>query len=159
MMQQPEEGVMAVGKAEQEIVAAESEKRADQIDHTSVDPSIKPQETTSKTTLSIDEDAAFAHLPEHEKEILKRQLDAPKVKISFFGLYRYASKLDLLIIAISALCAIAAGAAMPLFTVGPMALQQCGEHSLIFKLDPLWFFDIGISRHRTENNILRQFRP
>lgn len=146
-MQQPEEGIIAVGKIEEEIVAAETEKRVDPIDHTSADHFIKPQETTSKTTLSIDEDAAFAHLPEHEKEILKRQLDAPKVKISFFGLYRYASKLDLFIIAISALCAIVAGAAMPLFTVGPTTLQQCGEHSLMFKLDPLWFFGIGISRH------------
>lgn len=154
MMQQPEEGIIAVDKAEEEIVAAQTEKRADQIGATSVDHSSKPQETTSKSTLSIDEDAAFAHLPEHEKEILKRQLDAPKVNISFFGLYRYASKLDLFIIAISALCAIVAGAAMPLFTVGPTTLQQWGEHSLISKLDPLWFLGIGISRYRTENNIL-----
>lgn len=66
---------------------------------------------------TTDADAAFAHLPEHEKQILKKQLDAPTVRINFLGLYRYASKMDLLIIFISAICAIAGGAALPLFTV------------------------------------------
>jgi ATP-binding cassette subfamily B (MDR/TAP) protein 1 len=33
------------------------------------------------------EDALYAHLPEHEKDILKQQLDAPPVNISYFGLY------------------------------------------------------------------------
>jgi ATP-binding cassette subfamily B (MDR/TAP) protein 1 len=152
-MQQPEEGAIAVDKAE-EVVAAQTEKSPDRIDQTIIDGSNKSLGATGKTTLSIEEDAAFAHLPEQEKEILKRQLDAPKVKISFFGLYRYASRLDLLVIAISALSAIVAGAAMPLFTVGPMTLQKCGEPSLMLKLDPLRLLGIGISRHRTENNHL-----
>lgn len=64
-----------------------------------------------------DEDAVFAHLPEHEKAILKEQLHIPDVKVTFAGLYRYASKNDLIILAISAICAIGAGAIMPLFTV------------------------------------------
>lgn len=159
-MQQPEEGIIAVGKIEEEVVAAETEKRVDPIDHTSADHFIKPQETTSKTTLSIDEDAAFAHLPEHEKEILKRQLDAPKVKISFFGLYRYASKLDLFIIAISALCAIVAGAAMPLFTIlfGSLASAFQGIEqktisydSFVHELDKnvLYFVYLGIAEFVT----------
>lgn len=71
----------------------------------------------SKSALSLDDDAIFAHLPQHEKDILKKQLDAPVAKISFFGLYRYASKMDILILLVSAICAIAAGAALPLFTV------------------------------------------
>ncbi|KAJ5527188.1 ABC multidrug transporter mdr1 [Penicillium frequentans] len=160
MMQQPEEGIIAVGKIEEEVVAAETEKHVDPIDHTSADHFIKPQETTSKTTLSIDEDAAFAHLPEHEKEILKRQLDAPKVKISFFGLYRYASKLDLFIIAISALCAIVAGAAMPLFTIlfGSLASAFQGIEqktisydSFVHELDKnvLYFIYLGIAEFVT----------
>lgn len=73
---------------------------------------------------AADPDAVFAHLPEHEKQILKKQLNSPDVKVSFIGLYRYASKLDILIIAISAICAIGAGAALPLFTVCILSLIQ-----------------------------------
>lgn len=67
--------------------------------------------------VDLNDDSLFAHLQEHEKEVLKRQLDAPSVKVSFFTLYRYASRKDILIILVSAICAIAAGAALPLFTV------------------------------------------
>ena len=63
------------------------------------------------------DDALYSHLPEHEKQILKNQLDADEVKVSFFALFRYASRMDILIMFISAICAIAAGAALPLFTV------------------------------------------
>lgn len=59
----------------------------------------------------------FAHLPKHEADILRRQLDVPPVKISYLGLYRYATRNDLLIMSVSALAAIAGGAAMPLMTV------------------------------------------
>lgn len=72
----------------------------------------------SKTALSLDDDAIFAHLPDHEKEILKRQLHDPAAKVSFLGLYRYASAMDIAILVVSALCSIVAGAALPLFTVG-----------------------------------------
>lgn len=75
------------------------------------------ESNASKTALTLDDDALFAHLPQHEKDILKKQLDAPEVKIGFFGLYRYASKMDILILMVSAICAIVAGAALPLFTV------------------------------------------
>lgn len=64
-----------------------------------------------------DTDALFAHLPEDEKQILKKQLDAPDVKVSFIGLFRYASRNDLLILFVSTICAIVAGAALPLFTL------------------------------------------
>lgn len=60
---------------------------------------------------------AYAHLPPHEKEIVKKQLDIPAVKVTFKTLYRYATWNDLMIVAISALCAIAGGAVMPLMTV------------------------------------------
>ncbi|KAE8382088.1 P-loop containing nucleoside triphosphate hydrolase protein [Aspergillus bertholletiae] len=63
------------------------------------------------------DDALYSHLPEHEKQILKKQLDADEVKVSFFALFRYASRMDILVIFISAICAIAAGAALPLFTI------------------------------------------
>ena len=60
---------------------------------------------------------AYAHLPDHEKEIVKRQLNIPSLKPNFKTLYRYATRNDLLIIVISAFCAIAGGAVMPLMTV------------------------------------------
>ena len=66
---------------------------------------------------SPDGDEAFAHLPDYEKAIVKRQLDIPPVKVTFVTLYRYATKNDLLILVISAVCAIIGGAVMPLMTV------------------------------------------
>lgn len=126
-MQQPEEGTAAIEKIPAEVQADEtlpqytSEKT---LRHTfdsgsTLSPHRENEKDSnaSKTALSIDEDALFAHLPQHEKDILKKQLDAPEVKIGFFGLYRYASTWDWLILVVSTLCAIAAGAALPLFTV------------------------------------------
>ncbi|KAF2095310.1 ATP-binding cassette transporter ABC4 [Rhizodiscina lignyota] len=63
-----------------------------------------------------DEDP-FKHLPEHEAEILRRQLDVPAVKVTFFTLHRYATRWDMIILSISAFCAIAAGSALPLMTI------------------------------------------
>lgn len=60
---------------------------------------------------------AYAHLPDHEKKIVKRQLDIPAVKVGFATLYRYATRNDIIIIVISAFCAIAGGAVLPLMTV------------------------------------------
>ena len=60
---------------------------------------------------------AYAHLPPDEKEIVKRQLDLPTVKVTFATLYRYATRNDLIIASISALAAIGGGAVMPLMTV------------------------------------------
>lgn len=71
-----------------------------------------------------DEDAVFAHLPEHEAAILKEQLHIPDVKITFVGLFRYASTNDILVLIVSAICSIAAGAVMPLFTVGYNTLSE-----------------------------------
>jgi ATP-binding cassette subfamily B (MDR/TAP) protein 1 len=77
---------------------------------------------------TADIDAAFAHLPEEERQILKSQLHSPVVKTTFFGLYRYADVWDYSIIAISALCSIAAGAALPLFTVSLDTIQSVYRH-------------------------------
>ena len=69
-------------------------------------------------------DEAYAHLPPHEKEIVKRQLDIPKVKVTYRTLYRYATRNDLIIIFISTICAIAGGAVMPLMTVSNLVLES-----------------------------------
>lgn len=59
----------------------------------------------------------FAHLPEREAKILKDQVYTADVKVGLATLYRYASRNDLLIIFVAAVCAIASGAALPLMTV------------------------------------------
>jgi ATP-binding cassette, subfamily B (MDR/TAP), member 1 len=59
----------------------------------------------------------FKHLPEREAEILKSQVLTPDAKVGIATLYRYASRNDLIVVAISALAAIASGAALPLMTV------------------------------------------
>ncbi|EME81617.1 ABC transporter, ABC-B family, MDR type [Pseudocercospora fijiensis CIRAD86] len=59
----------------------------------------------------------FAHLPEHEAAILKRQLVIPPVKVTYFQLFRYATPWDVAIMFLSGICAIVAGAALPLMTV------------------------------------------
>ncbi|KAI0445043.1 ABC transporter [Xylaria telfairii] len=62
-------------------------------------------------------DDLFHHLPEHEAEILRRQVTTPEIKTGFSTLYRYSTRNDLIIIFISAIAAIGAGAALPLMTV------------------------------------------
>lgn len=64
-----------------------------------------------------DEDDPLKHLPAHEKEIIKRQLDVPPVKVTYFTLFRYATVNDKIIIVIASFCAIAAGAIMPLMNI------------------------------------------
>ena len=71
---------------------------------------------------------AYAHLPPHEKEIVKRQLDIPTVKVTFRTLYRYSTWNDLMIVAVSAFCAIAGGAVMPLMTVC-LTIIHMGHHT------------------------------
>lgn len=63
------------------------------------------------------DDDIYAHLPPDEAAILKRQVDIPVIKAGVKTLYRYSTRNDLLIIFVSSICAIAAGAALPLMTV------------------------------------------
>ncbi|KAL5362736.1 P-loop containing nucleoside triphosphate hydrolase protein [Aspergillus floccosus] len=77
----------------------------------------RPSSSQKNTAVAADDDALYAHLPESEKAILKKQLHAEESSVSFIALFRYASRMDMLIIFVSAICAIAAGAALPLFTI------------------------------------------
>lgn len=63
------------------------------------------------------EEDPFKHLPADEAAILKRQIDITVIPTSFKQLYRYATRVDKIIVTISAICAIAGGAALPLMTV------------------------------------------
>lgn len=68
-----------------------------------------PQKTT--------DDDLFKHLPPNEAEILRRQVVTPTVKAGVASIYRHADRYDVLIMLVSALSAIASGAALPLMTV------------------------------------------
>jgi len=63
-----------------------------------------------------DEDP-YRHLPAREAAILKGQVFTPDAKVGIATLYRYASRNDLIIMAVSTLAAIASGAALPLMTI------------------------------------------
>ncbi|EME79474.1 ABC transporter, ABC-B family, MDR type [Pseudocercospora fijiensis CIRAD86] len=61
---------------------------------------------------------SFAHLSEHEATTLRKQIESPAAApVIWKSLFRFASRQDILIIAVSSLCAIAAGTAVPLNTV------------------------------------------
>ena len=78
----------------------------------------KPPSSNGDATLTLEnEKESRQHLTEDEQRILDRQLDTPTVKVSYFMLYRYATKTDLAIVAVASVCAITAGVVLPLMTV------------------------------------------
>lgn len=99
-------------------------------------------------------DELLAHLPEHEREIIKEQLEVPSVKVTYFTLYRYATTNDLIILAVSSIAAIAGGAALPFFTVRMAFLQICLMPTNFSLLDPFWRYGRDISRYSTETDFV-----
>ncbi|PKX90113.1 ABC transporter ATP-binding protein [Aspergillus novofumigatus IBT 16806] len=81
-------------------------------------PPLNPVASAPADADRNDEDGdPFKHLPEHERVILKRQLDLPASKVNYIKLYRYATRNDKVILVIASLAAIIGGALMPLMTV------------------------------------------
>jgi ATP-binding cassette subfamily B (MDR/TAP) protein 1 len=93
---------------------AKAEGQAIQV--SSDDQALKKLDSQIVNVKAKDEDV-YAHLPPAEAEILKKQVDIPPVKAGWRILYRYATINDKLIIAVSSICSIAAGAALPLMTI------------------------------------------
>jgi ATP-binding cassette, subfamily B (MDR/TAP), member 1 len=94
------------------------------------------QHLDSKVLQALDKkkEVSLDHLPEHERDVIKRQLDTPEVAVSFFKLYRYASRNDWLLVALSAICAILGGAIMPLMTVcffAPCGVEQSRRSAVV----------------------------
>ncbi|KAH6621766.1 P-loop containing nucleoside triphosphate hydrolase protein [Boeremia exigua] len=56
-------------------------------------------------------------LSDHDKQIIDRQTDAPKLNVGYFALFRYANKTHTFIMIVSLIASIAAGAVMPLMTL------------------------------------------
>ncbi|DAA75328.1 TPA_exp: Uncharacterized protein A8136_1725 [Trichophyton benhamiae CBS 112371] len=68
-------------------------------------------------TETMEDDGPFKHLPEHERLILKRQLDLPATNVNYMALYRYATQNDRIVLMLASVAAIIGGALMPMMTV------------------------------------------
>ena len=151
-MAQPGDGSASLEKAAEDGPVVSTQQglfsRANSNSSSTVTPNAKDEAQAGEGATDSD-DALFAHLPEHEKQGLKRQLESPDVKASFATLYRYASRMDILIMLVSAICAIAAGAALPLFTVSLSMFPGLEEKIwwLNFMCAPLDSFRFSGFRH------------
>ncbi|KAJ4350097.1 uncharacterized protein N0V89_008718 [Didymosphaeria variabile] len=74
-------------------------------------------EVLDEKTLEDGDGSSAAGLTEDEKRIIQRQLDAPNEKVGYFTLFRYANKKDMLIMMVSFVASIVAGACLPLMTL------------------------------------------
>ncbi|KAI9374167.1 P-loop containing nucleoside triphosphate hydrolase protein [Aspergillus egyptiacus] len=102
----------------------------------------RPKSSSSSNAPPVDDlDALIAHLPEEERQVLKKQLEEKKVNIGFFGLWRYATKVDVFILLVSAICAIAAGAALPLFTILFGSLASAFQGIMLYRIPYDEFYD------------------
>ncbi|KAH8129751.1 ATP-binding cassette, subfamily B (MDR/TAP), member 1 [Trichoderma asperellum] len=121
-------------------------------------------EETNDSVLALPEsphhESTLAGLKLDETQIIKAQLDSPNVGVNYFTLYRYADVWDCLIIAISALCAIAAGAILPLLSIlfgqltsafQRISLNAIEYHDFEAQLNKnvLYFVYIGIAEFAT----------
>jgi ATP-binding cassette subfamily B (MDR/TAP) protein 1 len=87
-------------------------------------PTLEKVDTIQTPPKNDDSDAIYQHLPADQAEILKRQVDTPQLTKGAGVIYRYASRNDIIILVVSAIAAIASGAALPLMTVIFGNLQQ-----------------------------------
>lgn len=83
------------------------------------------QKLDSKAPKSIHERNGdpYGAMSSEEAAILKRQVETPDIKVGMTTLYRYATRIDLILLFIGAVCAIASGAILPLMTVVFGSLQ------------------------------------
>ena len=111
----------------QDIVDEKAEKHTGPSTPSSQDDELHLKHLDSrivKVGETADGDDAYAHLPPHEREIVKKQLEIPSVTVTYKTLFRYATTNDIIIIIISAICAIAGGSVQPLMTVSHSAHES-----------------------------------
>jgi hypothetical protein len=107
----------------------------------------------------------FAHLPEHEAAILRRQVETSDLNVGYLTLFRYATAFDWFVFVVAMFCAIVAGAAMPLMTVS-LCPHFTGHSRGTEKSDLLIKFPTPLSRGRSFqlayisiNNKFRRLAP
>jgi ATP-binding cassette, subfamily B (MDR/TAP), member 1 len=59
----------------------------------------------------------YEGMPPEQAEILRRQVETPDVKVGIAMLYRYATRVDLMLLVVGSICAIASGAILPVRAV------------------------------------------
>ena len=64
------------------------------------------KKTKKDATVDVQEEDPLAHLPEHEQVVLRRQLDAPPVKVSYATLFKFSTTNDKLIMVLGSIGAI-----------------------------------------------------
>lgn len=114
----------------------------------------------SNVKVEVKDEDLYAHLPDAEAQILRRQVEIPVVKSGWTTLYRYSTTWDIVIIVVSSICSIAAGAALPLMTVifgnlagdfngyaGGLTTHAEFEHTITHMV--LYFVYIGIAEFVT----------
>ncbi|KAI3400964.1 hypothetical protein diail_1172 [Diaporthe ilicicola] len=77
------------------------------------------QKLDSKVIKPQDEKKAnpYVGMPPEQAAILRRQVETPDVKVGLATLYRYATRVDLMLLAVGSICAIGSGAILPVMTV------------------------------------------
>lgn len=85
----------------------------------SSDEKVDLQKLDSQVQVSGQEKNAdpYRDMDPAEAAILRRQVETPDVKVGLRMLYRYATRVDLILLLIGAVCAIASGVIMPLMTI------------------------------------------
>ncbi|KAI0197519.1 multidrug resistance protein [Astrocystis sublimbata] len=86
-------------------------------------------------------DDPFQRIPEHEAAKLRIQIVTPKANSGITALYRYASQNDIIIMIVSALAAIGAGAALPLATIIFGNIQNSFQGFSLGRTSPSEFID------------------
>ncbi|TGZ77818.1 abc transporter [Ascodesmis nigricans] len=102
-------------------------------DNSSID---KTEEKINIPDADDKQEDPLAHLPENDKAIIKRQIDIPDVKVTFFNLYRFASTLDLVLVFIGVVTNIISGAILPLMTILFGSLAQVFQDFALNKISP-----------------------
>ena len=87
----------------------------------------RPPSQEERKSLSITKagDSSLDHLPDNERLILEREMSLPSVKVSYSMLFRYATKVDMLILIIGLICAAASGTVQPLMMVCCILQSVC----------------------------------
>ncbi|KAF8251547.1 P-loop containing nucleoside triphosphate hydrolase protein [Wilcoxina mikolae CBS 423.85] len=113
-----------------------------------------------------DINAALEHLPEHEREILKRQIEFNVKDVTWFTLFRYATTQDYIVMTVGGICAIACGVIMPLMTIifgnltgsfGKLSIGAVDSHEFMKEVEGMalkfvWLF-LGLFVGSYVNNV------
>lgn len=102
------------------------EKLSDKVPENDSEDRVDLQKLDSKVIKPQDDKKAdpYAGMPPEQAEILRRQVETPDVKVGMAMLYRYATRVDLILLVVGSICAIASGAILPVMTVIFGSLQN-----------------------------------